>query len=65
MSGEWTGGAANRVWRQAGHRGGPVRGDGARGRRLFAQLAEVPFWCETCGRLHPLAEHRRCRDDRA
>lgn len=63
MSGEWSGGVANRAWRRKGHRGAPVRGDAERGKRLFALLAQVPFWCETCGGLHPLAEHKQCRSD--
>jgi hypothetical protein len=32
-----------------------------RGARLYAQLADEVFWCETCGRTHPLREHRECR----
>ena len=61
MSGEWTGGAVNRVWRRKGHRGGPVPGDGDRGARLFALMAEEAFWCETCGGAHALREHAACR----
>jgi hypothetical protein len=26
-----------------------------------ATLADTRFWCETCGRTHPLREHRHCR----
>jgi hypothetical protein len=29
-----------------------------------ARFATVPFWCETCGRTHPLAEHRECRNSK-
>lgn len=67
MSGEWTGGAQNRHWQRAGHRGGHVQGDAARGRRLWAELAGEAFWCESCGGSHPLREHAACRDgpDRA
>lgn len=36
--------------------------DGARAARLCAQLAGEDFWCETCGRTHPLIEHRDCRE---
>lgn len=61
MSGEWTGGVANRHWQRKGHRGGHVQGDTARGRRLFAELADEPFWCESCGGSHPLREHAACR----
>lgn len=61
MSGEWTGGAQNRHWRRTGHRGGPIPGDTARGQRLYAELADEPFWCETCGACHPLSEHQACR----
>jgi hypothetical protein len=62
MSGEWTGGAQNRAWRRPGHRGGPVQGDAARGRRLAADLAGEEFWCEACGGTHPLREHQACRN---
>jgi hypothetical protein len=30
---------------------------------LLAWLAEQNFWCEKCGRTHPLSEHRACRGD--
>lgn len=33
----------------------------ARGARLSAQMAGEIFWCEVCGRTHPLIEHRECR----
>ena len=62
MSGEWSGGSANRSWHRTGHRGAPVDGDTERGARLFAELAGTPFWCDTCGGCHPLAEHAACRD---
>ena len=65
MSGEWSGGAQNRTWRRTGHRGGPVTGDTQRGQRLFAELAQTPFWCETCGGTHALAEHSDCRNREA
>ena len=61
MSGEWTGSASNRRWQRAGHRGGQVQGDAARGERLYAELADVRFLCDTCGASHPLREHRICR----
>lgn len=31
-------------------------------RRLYLQMADEIFWCETCGRTHPLREHRECRE---
>jgi hypothetical protein len=55
VSGEWGGGSRNRTRR-------PVNGDQARGQRLYAELADTPFLCETCGGCHPLAEHKACRD---
>ena len=61
MSGKWSGGAANRYWARPGRRVLNVPGDTERGPRLFAALAAEPFWCDNCGRGHPLAEHRDCR----
>ncbi len=61
MSGQWSGGAANRHWGRPGSRARNVPGDGERGPRLFTALAAARFWCDNCGRLHPLAEHRDCR----
>lgn len=61
MSGEWSGGAVNRHWQRQGSRQRNIPGDAARGARLYARLAGTPFWCDNCGRLHPLAEHRDCR----
>ncbi len=61
MTGVWSGGIANRSWGRPGSRLRNVPGDAERGQRLFAQLAHVRFWCDNCGRLHPLAEHRDCR----
>jgi len=61
MSGEWSGGVANRTWQRKGHRGGPVDGDTERGQRLYAERAHTPFWCETCGGCHALGEHKACR----
>ncbi len=57
--GKWSGGAANRLWSRPGSRHYPH--DPERGARLYAQLADAVFWCETCGRMHPLREHRECR----
>jgi hypothetical protein len=62
VSGEWSGGSQNRSWQRKGHRGGPVPGDNERGPRLYNELAGTPFWCDTCGGTHPLAEHKACRD---
>jgi len=58
MSGQWSGGVANRYWRRPGVR---TRGDPELAARLDAELAPVPFWCDNCGRMHPLREHRECR----
>jgi len=62
MSGEWSGGIANRTWQRPGSRHARAEGDDQRGPRLYAQLARTPFWCDNCGGCHPLAEHRQCRD---
>ena len=61
MSGQWSGGTANRYWRRPGSRVLNVAGDGERSLRLSAALAGERFWCDNCGSLHPLAEHRGCR----
>ena len=29
--------------------------------RLFEELKDTPFWCDNCGSMHPLIEHRDCR----
>jgi hypothetical protein len=64
MSGEWTGGGANRYWQRPGYRGGVID-DPERDARLYAAMANERFFCETCTGVHPLAEHRLCRDGRA
>lgn len=61
MSGKWSGGAANRYWKRQGSRRVNVPGDAERGPRIFAAVASEPFWCDNCGGLHPLIEHRDCR----
>jgi hypothetical protein len=61
VSGQWSGGTANRYWQRPGSRARHVTGDAERGRRLYAELAGERFWCDNCGSLHPLAEHRGCR----
>lgn len=38
-----------------------INEDARRSARLYLQLADDDFLCETCGRLHPLREHRECR----
>ena len=58
MSGQWSGGVANRTWQRPGMR---VTGDPETGRRLFEALKHTPFWCDNCGSMHPLIEHRDCR----
>lgn len=59
--GKWSGGAANRTWARTNGRITDLPGDPERGARLFADHAHEIFWCETCGRTHPLIEHRDCR----
>jgi hypothetical protein len=61
MSGQWSGGVANRTWQRPGHRVTRYPGDAERGRRLFELLKHERFWCDNCGGVHPLAEHRDCR----
>jgi len=61
VSGQWSGGTANRHWGRPGSRARNVPGDAGRGPRLYETLAAAPFWCGNCGNLHPLAEHRGCR----
>lgn len=58
MSGKWSGGVANRQWARPGMR---THGDPALAARLDEELASVPFWCDNCGSMHPLREHRDCR----
>jgi hypothetical protein len=53
--------AAARVWDTRGARAPHLSGDLYRGRRLYELLQHERFWCETCGRSHPLCEHRQCR----
>lgn len=61
MSGEWSGGIANRTWQRAGNRNRKVDGDARRGQRLYALLKDERFWCDNCGNVHALREHRECR----
>ena len=61
MSGQWSGGGANRYWQRPGSRVRNVEGDAERSQRLAALLADTPFWCDNCGACHPLREHRNCR----
>ena len=58
--GKWSGGTANRNWARPGNRV-TITDDQARGARLYAELAGEDFLCDTCGRMHPLREHRQCR----
>lgn len=60
MTGVWSGGIANRQWARPGSRR-DIPGDTQRGQRLYTLLAGSRFWCDNCGRLHPLREHRQCR----
>ena len=59
--GKWSGGVANRTWARSQGRATELPGDAERGRRLYAQLAAENFYCQHCGRSHPLREHRVCR----
>lgn len=60
--GRWSGGTANRTWaRYAGAAVVDIAGDAERGPRLYAELADAVFYCETCKGTHPLAEIRNCR----
>ena len=61
--GKWSGGIANRTWARTSGRVTDLEGDAERGPRLYAQLAGRLFLCETCGRTHPLREHRLCREN--
>lgn len=58
MSGRWSGGVANRQWARPGVR---TAGDPELATRLDEEMAAVRFWCDNCGRVHPLREHRTCR----
>lgn len=60
--GKWSGGAANRTWSRPGSRHVHVHGDTERARRLYEQMKDVPFLCDTCGQMHPMVEHQRCRE---
>jgi hypothetical protein len=62
MSGVWTGSGTTRRWVRPGSRLTNVPGDRERSQRLMAALADTPFWCDNCGSMHPLIEHRDCRD---
>lgn len=60
--GKWSGGTANRTWaRYAGARTVDIAGDDERGPRLYDQLKDEIFFCETCKGTHSLAEIRQCR----
>ena len=59
--GKWSGSTNNRTWVRPGSRLRDIRGDADRSARLAEQLADDEFLDETCGRTHPLREHRECR----
>lgn len=62
MSGyEWQGSGQHGGFVRAGSRLTQQPADLARDRALSAAMTGVPFWCETCGGYHPLAEHQACR----
>ncbi len=61
--GKWSGGIANRTWQRTTGRVTDLPGDKERGERLALEMDGERFWCETCGRTHPLIEHRRCREE--
>jgi len=60
--GKWSGGTNNRHWERPGSHVRNLEGDAERSSRLAAEMAAVPFLCDTCGQMHPLAEHRQCRN---
>lgn len=63
--GKWSGGAANRTWARPGSR---YQDDGMTGEQrgaLYESVADEPFFDETCGAVHPLREHRDCRNGAA
>jgi hypothetical protein len=60
--GKWSGGIANRTWARTNGRVIDLPGDAERGARLYAEHKDEIFWCETCGRTHPLREHQDCRN---
>jgi hypothetical protein len=63
--GKWSGGIANRTWsRFSGARVVEFSGDAERSARLDVALAGESFWCEACGQVHPLRQHRECRSAR-
>ena len=61
MSGQWSGGVANRTWTRPGSRIRAQPRDRERDARLEAHLAQALFWCDVCGGTHPLIEIRECR----
>ena len=61
MSGQWSGGAANRQWARPGRRVFDTPADRARFAEKFPHLMDARFWCDNCGGNHPLREHRDCR----
>lgn len=62
MSGRWTGGVANRDRnvRYLNHQAPTLTR--AEEHDLFERMADEPFWCECCGQMHPLIEHKDCRN---
>lgn len=59
---KWTGGIANRERnvRRLHHPAPALTRD--QERDLADRMAHEPFWCETCGQMHPLIEHKDCRN---
>jgi hypothetical protein len=54
--------AGMRLLYDAGNPKGPALAPSAR--QECARPADPPFWCEICGRTHPIREHRLCREGR-
>jgi hypothetical protein len=58
-------GVAVQTWREVNEAivDGTIARERASGRvgQLELTLADTRFWCQTCGRMHPLREHRHCR----
>jgi len=60
MSGyEWQGSGLHGGFMRSGNRRVDIRPN----LPLYESVAAKPFWCDNCGGMHPLREHRTCRRD--
>ncbi len=57
--GKWSGSWLTMSWSRPGVR--YSKRDPQADAALSASMHQVEFWCETCGRMHQLIEHRECR----